>query len=162
MSKRDFTFLVVGAAAALGLACVPSPEAPEVPSEPTVAERIAATEEQIAAVEADIEYLKIEVNAARMRQTGLSVPPSWWDELPSWSDALESCYMMGYPGPRCSTEVRVFLFYCRNEDPQCRAAIEPLRAKRDELGELEATKFNLEVQQAKLELDQKMRERERE
>ena len=158
----------------MGLLITEVAEVPEVadllfPSEPTVAERIAATEEQIAAteeqiaaVEADIEYLKIEVNAARMRQTGLSVPPSWWDELPSWSDALESCYMMGYPGPRCSTEVRVFLFYCRNEDPQCRAAIEPLRAKRDELGELEATKFNLEVQQAKLELDQKMRERERE
>ena len=38
MTKREIGFLVIGVVVALGLACGPSPEVPEVPSEPTVAD----------------------------------------------------------------------------------------------------------------------------
>jgi hypothetical protein len=57
MSKKNFSFLVIGVVAALGLACVPSPEAPEVPSEPTVAE----IEEQMAELESHEAFLLSEM-----------------------------------------------------------------------------------------------------
>ena len=152
MSKRNFSFLVIGVVAALGLACVPS-------------HTVAEIEEQIAALEADIEYLKTPLTAARMRQRGLSVmpylPASWWH-------ALEPCarseYRMGRVSPDCTgrhwQEIGRFLSYCTNE-PQCKVALDTLIAKRNELGELEDTMFDLELEQAELELDQELKKRER-
>ena len=182
MTKREIGFLVVGAVVGLGLAYgvlhFPSAEVAEVAEveerlekleERTVAEvaeQLAETEEQIAAVEADIEYLKIEITAV-LRQMYVSgsrggsnmaeVPAVYWDEM-------ESCWR----GERCDHvparffDPVVFVSYCGNQKPQCRAAMETLIVKRDELGKLELTKFDLEVQLAKLELDQNLRERERE
>ena len=66
------------------------------------------------------------------------VPASWWDEL-------ESCWR----GGRCPTSGASFIRYCRNE-PQCRTAIEAWATSRDDLGRLESTKFNLEVELAQL------------
>jgi len=176
MTKRDITLVAFGAvAAALGAVAAllaygvfvsPSAEVPEVAEveerlekleERTVAEvaeQLAETEEQIAALEADIEYLKTEVIAARMRERGMSVPPYLWVEL-------QVCWEFGMTvSNRCLPSTLEFVYYCRTE-PQCTAAFSAWMTKRDELRGLESTKFDLELQQAKLELDQKLKERER-
>ena len=157
MTKREIGFLVVGAVLAYGVFVFFSAEVPEVPEELTVAEvaeRLAEIEEEIATWNANIEYLKTEITAARMRQRGLSVmaevPASWWDEL-------RSCWR----GSRCPPSVDDFVVYCKTE-PQCKAAIEAWTLSREGLRVLENVKFNREFEQAKLELNQKMRNRERE
>jgi len=65
MSKRDFTFLVVGAVLAYGVFVFLSAEAPEVPSEPTVAE----IDSERMKLEADQAYLMSEIDV----HPGLSV-----------------------------------------------------------------------------------------
>ena len=57
MSKRNFSFLVIGVVVALGLACGPSPEVPEVPSEPTVAD----IDAERMKLESDMAYLLSEM-----------------------------------------------------------------------------------------------------
>ena len=161
MTKRDITLVAFGAVAghwviklglAYGMLAFFSAEVPEVPEERTVAEvaeQLADTEEQIAAVEADIEYIRTEISSNISWAFSKIITPSW--------DQVERCW--GIPMPLNCRNYAPFVSSCRNE-PQCNASLDTLIDKRVELQRLEDTKFSLEVEQAQLELDQKLRERE--
>jgi|TARA_B100000959_G_scaffold272321_1_gene321484 hypothetical protein len=169
MTKRDITLVAFGAVAghwviklglAYGVLAFFSAEVPEVPEERTVAEvaeqlalrvagQLADTEEQIAAVEADIEYIRTEISSNISWAFSKIITPSW--------DQVERCW--GIPMPLNCRNYAPFVSSCRNE-PQCNASLDTLIDKRVELQRLEDTKFSLEVEQAQLELDQKLRERE--
>ena len=92
MSKRDFSFLVIGAVAALGLAygvlhfpsaevpeVVEAPEVAEVPSEPTVAD-------------IDAERMKLESDQAFLRSEMASMGLILGEEIDgTWSEFLLPC-----------------------------------------------------------------------